>query len=41
LVGRDQVFCLFYPLGTQTNTAIHKYKVPRLFVATGPSASTR
>ncbi len=41
LVERDQVFCLFYPLGTQTNTAIHKYmnqkKVPQLFVATGAS----
>ena len=41
LVERDQVFCLFYPLGTQTNTAIHKYmnqkKVPHLFLATGAS----
>jgi len=41
LVERDQVFCLFYPLGTQTNTAIHKYmnqkKVPQLFVASGAS----
>ncbi len=41
LVERDQVFCLFYPLGTQTNTAIHKYmnqkKVPQIFVASGAS----
>jgi len=41
LVERDQVLFLFYPLGTQTNTAIHKYmnqkKVPQLFVATGAS----
>jgi branched-chain amino acid transport system substrate-binding protein len=41
LVERDQVLFLFAPLGTQTNTAIHKYmnqkKVPQLFVATGAS----
>ena len=41
LVERDQVLCLFYPLGTQTNTAIHKYmnqkKVPQIFVASGAS----
>jgi len=41
LVERDQVLLLFSPLGTQTNTAIHKYmnqkKVPQLFVATGAS----
>ena len=41
LVERDQVLLLFYSLGTQTNTAIHKYmnqkKVPQLFVATGAS----
>jgi branched-chain amino acid transport system substrate-binding protein len=41
LVERDQVLLLFYPLGTQTNTAIQKYmnqrKVPQLFVATGAS----
>ena len=41
LVERDQVFCLFYCLGTQTNTAIHKYvnqkKVPHLVIASGAS----
>jgi len=41
LVERDQVLLMFYPLGTQTNTAIHKYmnqkKVPHLFLATGAS----
>lgn len=41
LVERDQVLFLFAPLGTQCNTAIHKYmnqkKVPQLFVATGAS----
>ena len=41
LVEHDQVLLLFYPLGTQTNTAIQKYmnqkKVPQLFVATGAS----
>ena len=41
LVERDQVALIFYPLGTQTNTAIHKYmnqkKVPHLFLATGAS----
>jgi branched-chain amino acid transport system substrate-binding protein len=41
LVERDRVLFLFAPLGTQTNTAIHKYmnqkKVPQLFVATGAS----
>ena len=41
LVERDQVLFLFQPLGTQCNTAIHKYmnqkKVPQLFVATGAS----
>ncbi len=41
LVERDQVFCLFYTLGTQTNTAIHKYvnqkKIPHLIVASGAS----
>ena len=41
LVERDQVFCLFYTLGTQPNTAIHKYvnqkKVPHLIVASGAS----
>ena len=38
LVEQDQVAFLFNPLGTPTNTAIHKYinskKVPHLFVAT-------
>jgi len=38
LVEQDQVACLFNPLGTPTNSAIHKYmnqkKVPHLFVAT-------
>jgi branched-chain amino acid transport system substrate-binding protein len=41
LVERDQVLFLFAPLGTQCNTAIHKYmnqkKVPQLFVASGAS----
>ena len=41
LVERDQVLLMFYSLGTQTNTAVHKYmnqkKVPQLFVATGAS----
>jgi len=39
LVEQDQVAIVFQPLGTPTNTAIHKYlnqqKVPQLFVATG------
>ena len=39
LVEEEQVLALFNPLGTPTNTAIHKYvnakKVPHLFVATG------
>ncbi|HUS11464.1 MAG TPA: ABC transporter substrate-binding protein [Pyrinomonadaceae bacterium] len=39
LVEEDQVLFLFQTLGTQTNSAIHKYmnakKVPHLFVATG------
>jgi branched-chain amino acid transport system substrate-binding protein len=39
LVEQDQVAVVFQPLGTPTNTAIHKYlnqqKVPQLFVATG------
>ena len=38
LVEQDQVAFLFNPLGTPTNTAIHKYinqkKVPHLFLAT-------
>ena len=41
LVERDQVLCMFYSLGTQTQTAVQKYmnqkKVPQLFVATGAS----
>ena len=39
LVEQDQVMFLFQPLGTPTNTAIHRYlnakKVPQLFVASG------
>jgi branched-chain amino acid transport system substrate-binding protein len=39
LVEEEQVLLLFQPLGTATNSAIHKYmnakKVPHLFVATG------
>jgi ABC-type branched-subunit amino acid transport system substrate-binding protein len=39
LIEDEQVLLLFSPLGTATNTAIHKYvnarKVPHLFVATG------
>ena len=39
LVESDEVLLVFQPLGTPTNTAIHKYmnakKVPQLFVATG------
>src|SRR5262245_37799594 len=39
LVESDEVFVVFNPLGTPTNTAIQKYlnskKVPQLFVATG------
>ena len=39
LVEEEQVLALFQPLGTPSNTAIHKYvnakKVPHLFVATG------
>ena len=39
LVEQDEVLLLFQPLGTPSNTAIHKYmnakKVPQLFVATG------
>jgi branched-chain amino acid transport system substrate-binding protein len=39
LVEEEGVLLLFSPLGTPTNTAIHKYlnakKVPQLFVATG------
>ncbi len=39
LVEQDEVLFLFGPLGTPSNTAIHKYmnakKVPQLFVATG------
>ncbi|HYD55270.1 MAG TPA: ABC transporter substrate-binding protein [Burkholderiales bacterium] len=39
LVEQDQVLFMFQPLGTPSNTAIHKYmnlkKVPQLFVATG------
>ena len=39
LVEQDQVALVFQPLGTPTNTAIHKYmnqhKTPQLFVATG------
>jgi len=39
LVEEDEVLFVFNPLGTPSNTAIHKYmnskKVPQLFVATG------
>jgi branched-chain amino acid transport system substrate-binding protein len=39
LVEQDQVLVVFNPLGTPSNSAIHKYmnakKVPQLFVATG------
>jgi len=39
LVEQEQVALVFQPLGTPTNSAIHKYmnqrKVPQLFVATG------
>lgn len=39
LVEREKVFALINPLGTPTNSAIHKYmnkkKVPHLFLATG------
>lgn len=39
LVEEDEVLLVFQPLGTPSNTAIHKYmntkKVPQLFVATG------
>jgi len=39
LVEQDEVLLLFQPLGTPSNSAIHKYmnskKVPQLFVATG------
>ncbi|MFV0297862.1 MAG: ABC transporter substrate-binding protein [Hyphomicrobiaceae bacterium] len=41
LVEQDKVLFLFNPLGTPTNSAIHKYmnakKVPQLFVASGAS----
>ncbi len=41
LVEQDQVALVFQPLGTPSNSAIHKYmnqmKVPQLFVATGAS----
>ena len=41
LVERDQVLFLYATLGTQCNTAIHKYmnqkKVPQIFVSTGAS----
>ena len=39
LVEQDEVLLIFQPLGTPSNSAIHKYmndkKVPHLFVATG------
>jgi branched-chain amino acid transport system substrate-binding protein len=39
LVEREEVLAVFQPLGTPTNSAIHKYmnenKIPQLFVATG------
>jgi ABC-type branched-subunit amino acid transport system substrate-binding protein len=39
LIEQEQVLALFQPLGTPTNSAIHKYvnarKVPHLFLATG------
>ncbi len=41
LVEQDEVLLIFNPLGTPSNSAIHKYmnakKVPQLFVATGAS----
>ncbi len=41
LVEQDEVLLVFQPLGTPSNSAIHKYmnakKVPQLFVATGAS----
>ncbi|MBE7940312.1 MULTISPECIES: ABC transporter substrate-binding protein [Ramlibacter] len=41
LVEQDEVLAMFQPLGTPSNSAIHKYlnakKVPQLFVATGAS----
>ncbi|MEI8403612.1 MAG: ABC transporter substrate-binding protein [Alcaligenaceae bacterium] len=41
LVEQDKVLLIFAPLGTPTNSAIHKYmnqrKVPHLFVQTGAS----
>ncbi len=41
LVEQEKVLCLFNPLGTPTNTAIHKYvnlkKIPHLFLSTGAS----
>jgi branched-chain amino acid transport system substrate-binding protein len=41
LVEQDEVLFIFNPLGTPSNSAIHKYmnakKVPQLFVATGAS----
>jgi branched-chain amino acid transport system substrate-binding protein len=41
LVEQDKVLCLFNPLGTASNTAIHSYmnenKVPQLFVSSGSS----
>src|SRR5437016_4185769 len=41
LVESDEVFLVYAPLGTPSNTAIQKYlnqkKVPQLFVATGAS----
>lgn len=41
LVEQDKVLLIFAPLGTPTNSAIHKYmnqrKVPQLFVQTGAS----
>jgi branched-chain amino acid transport system substrate-binding protein len=41
LVEQDEVLFIYQPLGTPSNSAIHKYmntkKVPQLFVATGAS----
>jgi branched-chain amino acid transport system substrate-binding protein len=41
LVEQEKVFAMFQPLGTPTNSAIHKYmntkKVPQLYVASGAS----
>jgi branched-chain amino acid transport system substrate-binding protein len=41
LVEQEEVLALFSPVGTPTNTAIHKYvnanKVPHLFLSTGAS----